>query len=115
MNNRLFPYMVVTGSLGVSFILLILILASQRFLLPGIILIGSFILFALFLTGLIETSLQLYGPVANVNGACSAYVVNNVAAAPPVGEGVGFFAWVLQGNICMPRFPPGFLECVAFP
>ncbi|KAJ6167810.1 hypothetical protein N7497_000653 [Penicillium chrysogenum] len=61
----LFPYMVVCSALGVCFIFLIMVLASRHFLLPGIIIIGSFILLVLWLTGLIETSLQLYGVVAN--------------------------------------------------
>ena len=35
--------------------------------------LGSFILFVLFLTGLIETSIQLYGPTGSVNSYCNIY------------------------------------------
>lgn len=35
--------------------------------------LGSFILFVLFLTGLIETSIQLYGPTGSVNSYCNLY------------------------------------------
>lgn len=89
--------MVVTSALGVFFIFLVLILAARRFLLPGIIIIGSFILFVLWLTGLIETSLQLYGVVGNVNDNCQIYVVENVAR----GNNMNTLAWLTQSTICM--------------
>ncbi|OJJ51575.1 hypothetical protein ASPZODRAFT_56400 [Penicilliopsis zonata CBS 506.65] len=92
----LFPYMVVSGSLGVFFILLILILAAQRFLLPGIIIIGSFILFVLWLTGLIETALQLYGVKSNVNSNCQIYVADQQS----VGDSIDTLAWLTQSTIC---------------
>ncbi|OKL62929.1 hypothetical protein UA08_01507 [Talaromyces atroroseus] len=92
----LFPFMTVTGALGVVFVLAILILAAQRFLLPGIIIIGSFVLFALWLTGLIETGLQLYGVQANVYSTCQDYV----ADMPYSGNTVEALAWLTQSNIC---------------
>ncbi|KAF5867380.1 hypothetical protein ETB97_000149 [Aspergillus alliaceus] len=94
--KRLFPFMVVSGALGIFFIILILILAAQRFLLPGIIILGSFILFVLWLTGLIETSLQLYGVVANVNDNCRIYVTDNKAG----GNNMQTLAWLTQKTIC---------------
>ena len=45
----------------------------MRQLLPGIVILISFILFVLYLTGLIETSIQLYGPTGSVNSYCSIY------------------------------------------
>lgn len=93
--------MVVSGSLGVFFIFLLLVLAAQRFLLPGIIIIGSFVLFVLWLTGLIETALQLYGVVANVNDNCQIYVVDNVAT----GNSVGTLVWLVQSAICRLSIP----------
>ncbi|THC99887.1 hypothetical protein EYZ11_000585 [Aspergillus tanneri] len=92
----LFPYMVVSGALGIFFIILILILAAQRFLLPGIIIIGSFILFVLWLTGLIETSLQMYGVVANVNDNCKIYVDDNHFG----GDNLQTMAWLTQSTLC---------------
>ncbi|KAF9891086.1 hypothetical protein FE257_005021 [Aspergillus nanangensis] len=92
----LFPYMVVSGALGVFFIIFILTLASQRFLLPGIIIVGSFILFVLWLTGLIETSLQLYGVVGNVDDNCQIYVYDNKFG----GNNLQTMAWLTQKSIC---------------
>ncbi|EKV05927.1 hypothetical protein PDIG_81240 [Penicillium digitatum PHI26] len=92
----LFPYMVVSSVLGVCFIFLIMVLASRHFLLPGIIIIGSFILFVLWLTGLIETSLQLYGVVANVNANCQIWVRDNKAW----GNNINTLAWLTQSTIC---------------
>ncbi|OJZ89557.1 hypothetical protein ASPFODRAFT_42813 [Aspergillus luchuensis CBS 106.47] len=92
----LFPYMITTGALGIFFVIFILILAAQRFLLPGIIIIGGFILFVLWLTGLVETSLQLYGVVANVNDNCRNYIDN----VKPVGDGWKTLAWIEEETIC---------------
>lgn len=88
--------MAVTSALGVAFIFVVLILAQRHFLLPGIIIIGSFILFVLWLTGLIETSLQLYGVVANVNSNCQIYVTNNKSW----GNNINTLAWLTQNTIC---------------
>ncbi|KAJ5489874.1 hypothetical protein LT330_003226 [Penicillium expansum] len=92
----LFPYMVVSSALGVCFIFLIMVLASRHFLLPGIIIIGSFILLVLWLTGLIETSLQLYGVVGNVNDNCQIYVKDNKSW----GNNINTLAWLTQSTIC---------------
>lgn len=91
--------MVVTSALGVAFIFLVLVLASRHFLLPGIIIIGSFILGVLWLTGLIETSLQLYGVVGNVNDNCQIYVTENKSW----GNNINTLAWLTQSTIC--EFP----------
>jgi ABC-type multidrug transport system fused ATPase/permease subunit len=96
-RGRLFPFMVVSGALGVFFIVLILFLAAKRFLLPGIIIVGSFILFVLWLTGLIETSLQLFGVVGNVDDNCQIYVYDNKFG----GNNLQTMAWLTQKTICM--------------
>lgn len=100
-SDRLFPFMVVSGALGLFFIALILILAMQRFLLPGIIIVGSFVLFVLWLTGLIETALQLYGVVGSVNDKCKNWVEGNGIH----GESIEALAWLTQITICMPSLP----------
>ncbi|KAJ5601607.1 hypothetical protein N7510_011141 [Penicillium lagena] len=92
----LFPYMVVASALGVFFVLLVVLLILRGFLLPGIVIIGSFILFVLWLTGLIETSLLLYGVTGNVNDNCQIYVVENVAR----GNTIDTLAWLTQSTIC---------------
>ncbi|KAJ5749705.1 hypothetical protein N7533_006733 [Penicillium manginii] len=92
----LFPYMVVTSALGVAFIFLVLGLITRHFLLPGILILGSFILFVLWLAGLIETSLQLYGVAGSVNDNCQNYVVDNVSR----GNNINTLAWLTQNTIC---------------
>lgn len=93
------------SSLATLFLILILILISQRMLLPGIIILGSFILFVLWLTGLIETSIQLFGPTGSVNGNCQLYVTGQ----PFTGESINTLAWLEQNNIC--ECALGFLLC----
>jgi len=95
-GSRLFSYAVTVSALGVLFFILILILISQRQLLPGIVIIGSFILFVLWLTAVIETSIQLFGPSGSVSGNCQLYV----QAQPFTGESLNTLAWLEQSNIC---------------
>lgn len=85
--------MVVVGALSLLFLLIILGLASQRYLIPGAIILGSFILFVLWLTGLIETSIQLYGSGSNINGNCQ-----NLQKF--TGVSIDTLAWLTQNNIC---------------
>jgi hypothetical protein len=88
--------MVTVSSLGVAFIVLVLGLIARHFLLPGILILGSFILFVLWLTGLVETSLQLYGASGNVSDNCQIYVVENVAS----GNNINTMAWIMQSTLC---------------
>ncbi|KAF3387048.1 Arginase [Penicillium rolfsii] len=92
----LFPYMVVVSALGVTFFFLIQVLIAQGKLLPGILIVGSFILFVLWLTGLIETALQLYGVSGNVNDNCQIWVVENESR----GNSINTLAWLTQNTIC---------------
>lgn len=94
--------MVVSSALAVTFIFVVLGLIARRLLLPGILILGSFILFVLFLTGLIETSLQLYGVVGNVNSNCQNYVVKNKST----GNNIDTLAWLTQITICKFEFRP---------
>lgn len=91
--HRIFPYMISTGVLTLLFLFIILVLISQRQLLPGIVVLGSFILFVLWLTGLIETSIQLYGPKGSVNSYCNAY-------RPSHGPSAATLAWLETQGIC---------------
>lgn len=62
--SRLFPYAITVGSLTVVFVILMLVMLAQKNLDPNAVILGSFILIALFLTGLIETAIQLFGDVS---------------------------------------------------
>lgn len=71
-------------------------LISQRTLLPGVVLIGTFILLVLWLTGLIETAILMFGNGSGVNSNCSSYVTD----MPYSGVSVGTLAWLEQKMIC---------------
>lgn len=86
----------VVGALGVIFIIILIILIQQKQLLPGIVILGSFILFVLFLVGCIRVGLELWGPQGNVNGNCNVYVQNREAK----GQSLETLAWLQQSNIC---------------
>jgi hypothetical protein len=90
------PYWVVCGALAIAFLVLILWLVAQRKLLPGIVILGSFILFVLWLTGLIKSSIVLWGPEGSVNDNCMRYVQN----APSHGQSINTLAWLEQNSIC---------------
>lgn len=83
------------GSITLIFILIQLVLISQRRLLPGVMLLFAFILLVLYITGIIETAIQLFG-AGNVSDNCQRYVTNNQIT----GVQVNTLAWLEQNNIC---------------
>jgi len=91
-----FPYWISVGALADIYILLMLYLISQRQLLPGIVILGAFILFVLWVVGLIVTSIELWGPAGSVNSNCQLYV-NNAAST---GPSVNTLAYLEQHSIC---------------
>ena len=88
------PFWVATGALGVLFVFIIIYLVSTRQLIPGIVILGSFILFVLFLTGLIKISIELFGPQGSVNTNCALYT------APPKEPSIPTLAYLENSNIC---------------
>ena len=92
---RIFPYGVTVGALTVIAIILQLILIAQRRLLPTMMILISFILFTLYLAGVIETAIQLFG-AGNVSSACNNYVQNRPISGPTLET----LAWLQQMNIC---------------
>lgn len=72
-----------------------LILIAQRRLLPGVVILFSFILLVLFIAGIIGTALNLFGG-PNINNQCNTYV-NNM---PQYGSSINTLAWLQQNNIC---------------
>jgi hypothetical protein len=98
-SHRLFPYGVTVGSLTVVWIIIQLILVAQRPLLPGLMILSSFILLVLYITGLVETAVQLFGP-GKVSDNCTRYVMNNKIS----GVSVNTLAWLEQYNICKSFF-----------
>lgn len=90
------PFGIAVGALTVLFVLIMLTLIFQRRLLPGVVMIGSFILLVLYLTGLIETAIQLFGPAGDISGNCARYVTNN----PSTDLSINTLAWLEQNSIC---------------
>jgi hypothetical protein len=86
---------VTVGALSVTFILLELIMVAQRRLVPGMMMLGAFILLVLYLTGLIQTAILLFGPT-DVSGNCQRYVTNDKTSGPTEDT----LAWLQQSNIC---------------
>jgi len=91
-----FPYWVATASLTLVFIIVMLYLINNRALLPGIVMMGSFILFILWIVGLIVISVQLWGPSGSVNGNCNIYVMGSAQT----GSNEATLAWLEQKSIC---------------
>lgn len=92
------PYGITVGALTIVFILIELVLIAQRRLLPGLVIFGASILLVLFITGLIETAIQVFGPSANVNGNCQTYITNE----PSKGLSVETLAWLEQSSAFVP-------------
>ncbi|KAH8592324.1 hypothetical protein B0O99DRAFT_518016 [Bisporella sp. PMI_857] len=91
-----FPYWVSTSSITLVFLLIMLYLINVRQLLPGIVVIGSFICFVLWMVGLIVISVQLWGPQGSVNGNCNLYVMSDSRT----GANLETLAWLQQRSIC---------------
>ncbi|KAK3319980.1 hypothetical protein B0T19DRAFT_276386 [Cercophora scortea] len=91
-----FPYYITVAALTVAFIITLLVLIFQRRLLPSIVMIGGFILFVLWLVGLIVISVQLWGPVGSVSSNCNLFVY----ASNPTGQSLQTLSWLEQRSIC---------------
>ena len=90
------------GSLTVFLVIIEVIMIAQNRLLPGVMMLAAFVLFVLFLTGIIETAIQLFGE-GEVSSSCQTYVNNNDVR----GLSVDTLAWLQQSSICefFPIFP----------
>lgn len=89
------PYGVTVGALAIFFIIIEIVFIAQRRLLPGTMMLLSFILLVLFIAGIIGTAIQLFaGP--NINNQCNTYVFNESVDGPNRDT----LAWLQQRNIC---------------
>lgn len=57
---------------------------------------GSFILFVLWMVGLIVVSIELWGPTGSVSGNCNLYV----SGRQSTGASIETLAWLEQHSIC---------------
>jgi len=90
------PYGIAIGSLTILLIIAMLLLIFQSRLIPGIVTIAAFVLLVLYLTGLIETAIQLFGPAGNINANCAQYVYGQASR----GVSVNTLAWLQQNSTC---------------
>ena len=95
-THRIMPFGIAVGSLTVIFVFIILILIWRRRLLPGIVMLCSFVLLVFYITGAVETAMQLFGPVGNINGNCQRFVNGH----NPHTLSVNTLAWLQQRSIC---------------
>jgi len=89
------PYGITVGSLTIIYLIWMSVLMAGKNLIPQPIMALSFIFFALYLAGLIGTSIQLFG-AGNVSKNCQTYVTGQ----PVVGQYVNTLAWLEQNSIC---------------
>lgn len=95
-RTRYFPYYMTVASLTIIFILGLFWLIAQRRLLPAIVMIGAFILFVLWLTGLIIVAIELFGPSGSISSNCDIEVFSR----NPKGQTIEVLAFLQQKNIC---------------
>jgi hypothetical protein len=92
---RIMPYGVTVGALAIIFIIIEIVYIMQRKLLPGTMMLLSFILLVLFIAGIIGTAIQLFaGP--NINNQCNTYVFSDSTSGPNANT----LAFLQQRNIC---------------
>ncbi|KAF5136926.1 uncharacterized protein G6M90_00g044690 [Metarhizium brunneum] len=91
-----FPYFITVGSVAILFMGFIFWLIATRRLLPAIVMIGAFMLFVLWLVGLVIVSVQLWGPSGSIQSTCNLQVFNR----SPHGLNQETLAWMQQKNIC---------------
>jgi len=89
----LFPFGITVGALTIVAIIVAEILVAQHRLAPQWVMMAAFVLFVLYLTGLIETAIQLFGPAGNVNGNCGSLVAYT-------GVSLDTLAYLEQHSIC---------------
>jgi len=87
------PFSITVGALTEAFVWAMLFLSFQRRLVPNLVMLWTFILFVLYLTGFIETAIQLFGPVIR---ACKSQVDRNDQS----GASVDTLVWLQQSNTC---------------
>jgi len=95
-RGRYFPYFITVASIVLVYVGLLLYLIYNRRLLPSIVMLGGFMLFILWLVGLIVISIQLWGPTGSVSSNCNL----SVFSQNPTGQTLNTLAWLEQKSIC---------------
>jgi hypothetical protein len=97
---RYFPYYLTVGCITILGIIGLFWLIFQRRLLPSIVMIGAFMLLALWMVGLVAVAIELFGPSGSVQSHCNLQVFNK----SPKGATEFVLAWLQQRNICKLRY-----------
>jgi len=91
----LFPYGICVGCITILLVIILVVLSLQDALTPGILMVFCFVLFVLYMTGLVDTGIQLFG-TGNVHANC----INFVNNSPVQGVSGATLAWLQQNSIC---------------
>lgn len=65
------------STITIIFVCAVVALYYVHLLLPIVVMIGSFIMFVLWITGLVKESIELWGPLGSINDNCVRYVYND--------------------------------------
>ena len=98
-TSRYFYFLIVTSILTIFYVITIFILYAAHLLLPILVMIASFILFVLWITGLIKQSIELWGPQGSINDYCVRFVYNDSIWATE-GRNRDTFARIQQETVC---------------
>ena len=90
------PYGITVGALTVFYVIVLILLIFQRRLLPGVVMVGSFILLILYITGVIETAIQLFGPAGDIASNCKVILGQHKST----GLSQQTLAWLQQNSTC---------------
>lgn len=92
----LFSFSISAGVIAIVLTLVSMGMVSTNALKPGVMIIFASIIFVLFLTGLVATALQLYGPSGSISADCQSYIL----AHPVEGPSLTTLAWLHQRSLC---------------
>lgn len=76
-GSRYYYYLLTVSTITIIFVCAVVALYYVHLLLPIVVMIGSFIMFVLWITGLVKASIELWGPLGSINDNCVRYVYND--------------------------------------
>jgi len=91
----LFPFGICIGCITILLVIILVVLSLNEALTPGVLMLFCFVLWVLYMTGLVETGVQLFG-AGNVSDNCRNFVDNEQIRGPSVNT----LAWLMQNSIC---------------
>lgn len=97
--NRYFYFIIITCVLTILFVIAVCFLYYIHLLLPILVMIWSFILFVLWITGLVKQSIELWGPQGSINDYCVRFVYDSSRWARP-GQNRDTWARMQQEGVC---------------